>query len=228
MRPASLLAVVVSAILGAVCGVGGGLALDRHRDGSFSDPLALGIHLENQSCTDGTLVVVATGDSAPALATAVAQDPHLRYLDTRHSCATAWAEQGPTPRYAAFLGPFASRQEACATRMTAEHRGDFVTRLHDGDAKPVRCVCYEPASAMPVLRSGLEASVLDGIWVRAMQRVLTDLGYLAKGHMSSFYDQPTVAAVEQFQSESGLRANGVVGPATWAALVTRGCKLYAS
>jgi hypothetical protein len=228
VRPASLLAVAVSAVLGAALGVGSGLALDHHGNASFSDPLGVGIPMQDQSCTDGTLVVVATGDSAPPLAAAGAQFPHVRYLDIRASCATAWVEQGPTPRYAAYLGPYASRQEACGIRMTAEHRGDFVTRLHDGNAKPVRCVCYEPSSAMPLLRSGMDATVLDGIWVRAMQRVLTDLGFLAKGHLSSFYDQPTFSAIERFQSQSGLRANGVVGPATWGALVTQGCKLYAS
>jgi murein L,D-transpeptidase YcbB/YkuD len=61
-----------------------------------------------------------------------------------------------------------------------------------------------------------------------MQRVLTDLGFLAKGHLSSFYDAPTFSAIKRFQSQSGLLANGAVGPATWGALVTQGCKLYAS
>jgi hypothetical protein len=228
VRPAPLLAVAVSAVLGVALGVGSGLALDRGSDGSFSDPLALGIHLENQGCSGGTLLVVATGDSAPSLAPAVAEYPHLRYLDTRASCATAWAEQGPVPHFAAFLGPYPSREQACSLRMTAAHRGDFVTRLHDGNAKPVRCVCYEPSSAQPLLRPGMHATVLEGIWIRAMQRTLSDLGFLAKGHLTSFYDPVTVAAVRQFQRARGLPSTGVLAAPTWQALVTQGCRLYES
>jgi hypothetical protein len=228
VRPAPLLAVAVSAVLGIALGVGAGLTLDHHGPDSPADPLSLGISLRNQSCSDDTLLVVATGDSAPPLAAAVAEDPHLSYLDTSRSCATAWTEHGPAPRYIAYLGPYASREQACSLRMTAVHRGDFVTRLHDGNTTPVRCVCYVAYTAMPVLTPGMHATVLDGIWIRAMQRVISDLGFLAKGHLTSFYDPATVAAVKRLQHAQGLRVTGIFDSTTWHALITKGCRLYES
>jgi hypothetical protein len=228
VRPAPLLAVAVSAVLGAVLGVGSGVALDHGGRDSTSDPLSLGISLQNQSCTGNTLLVVATGNSAPPLAPAVTQNPDLRYLDTGESCGTAWMDYGRAPHYAAYLGPYTTRDEACAIRMTAAYKGSFVTRLHDGDTEPVRCVCYQPYTAMPVLRTRPDSSVVDGIWTRAMQRVLTDLGFLAKGHLTGFYDVATVDAVKQFQHDHGLNFTGVVDSKTWQALVKFGCELYTS
>jgi hypothetical protein len=223
-----MLAVAVSAVLGVLLGIGSGIWLDRGGNGSFADPLSLGIHEQNQSCTGDTLVVVATGAGAPQLAPAVTQNRDLRYLDTSESCPTAWMEHGPAPRYAAYLGPYTSREDACALRMTAAHKGSFVTRLHDGNAEPVRCVCYQPYTTMPVLRPGMTASVEEGIWIRAMQRVLTDLHYVAKGHLTGFYDVATVDAVKQFQQDHGLSFTGVVKSTTWQSLVTYGCALYTS
>jgi Putative peptidoglycan binding domain len=228
VRPAPLLAVAVSAVLGAVLGVGSGIALDHGGPTAPSDPLSLGISLQNQSCTDATLLVVATGSGGPQLAPAVAQNPDLRYLDTRKSCETAWMELGRAPHYAAYLGPYTTRDEACALRMTADYKGSFVTRLHDGNTEPVRCVCYQPPSAMPMLRPGMTANVVEGIWTRAMQRVLTDLHYLPKGHLTAFYDVATVDAVKQFQQDHGITFTGVVNATTWQALVKFGCELYTS
>jgi len=227
VRPASLLAVAVSALLGTVCGVVGGVVTDR--GGSTGpDPLGLGISLVNAGCTGDSLLVVASGDTAGQLASAVAEYPHLRYLDTGESCATAWNEYGPDPRYVAYLGPYRSTGEACALRMSVTHRGDFVTRLHDGNQDPVRCLCYQAYSSLPVLRQSMEQSTLDGIEIRALQRVLTDLGYLPAGHLTSLYDPATVRAVQKFQQGHGLAFNGVVDATTWSSILTKGCRLYTS
>lgn len=227
MRPTSLLAVAVSALLGAVCGVGGAVLTDRGGS-TGADPLGLGISLVDATCSGDSLLVVASGDRAGELAAAVAEYPHAHYLDTRQSCATAWEEYGPAPRYVAYLGPYQSAGEACSLRMTATHRGDFVTRLHDGNQDPVRCLCYQAYSTLPVLRPGMEQSTLDGIEIRALQRLLTDLGYLPDGHFTSLYDPATVAAVKQFQQEHGLAFNGVVDVTSWNAVITKGCRLYTS
>lgn len=229
MRPTSLLAVAVSAVVGVGCGVGGGLLTDIGGKG-HQDPLAIGVPLVNRSCNGESLLVVAIGNAAPPLAAAVAEDPHLSYLDTSQSCHTAWTQHGATERYAAYLGPFASPAQACSLRMTEAHRGDFVTRLHDGNQDPVSCVCYRAYSAMPILRPGMDVGIVDGIWIRALQRVLTDLGYLAGGHVSGFYDLATIDAVKQFKHQEGipLPFNGVVESATWHALVSKGCRLYDS
>jgi hypothetical protein len=227
VRPAPVLAVAASALIGVACGIGGGLLTDS--GGSpHEDPLALGISLVNRSCTGDSLLVVASGNTSSQLASAAAEYPQASYLDTRASCSTAWNEYGPDPRYVAYLGPFPSTTDACSQRMTAQHRGDFVTRLHAGNQEPVRCLCYQAYSSLPTLRIGMDPTTLAGIETRGMQRVLTDLGYLTPGHMTGFYDRPTVDAVKRFQQDHGLPFNGVVNTTTWKVLITKGCLLYSS
>lgn len=227
MRPAALLAVAVSALLGVVCGVGGGLLLSHHD--SFQDPLGLGVPLRNQPCNGQTLLLVGWG-SQPALATGIQENPaHAHYLDTRQSCDTAWARNGhASPHYVAYVGPFSTRQAACALRVTGTYRGDLVTHLTDGNADTVECACYLPYSSMPLLRTGMVPSVSDGIWIRSLQKILADLGYGSADHVNGFYDTATVAAVRRFQVDQGLDANGVVNTSTWQSLGTQGCKLYQS
>ena len=105
MPRARLLAVATSALLGIVAGVATGVLLDRTDAGS--DPLGLGVPQVNQPCTGKTLLVVARGDGADQLGSAVATEGQgVRYLDTQASCNTAWDDPGVTSRR--LRGPIAS------------------------------------------------------------------------------------------------------------------------
>ncbi|MFO8038259.1 MAG: peptidoglycan-binding protein [Sodalinema sp.] len=71
-----------------------------------------------------------------------------------------------------------------------------------------------PASRnLPVLSSGDEGSA-----VVELQLLLQDLG-IYQGEIDGIYQSSTIAAVERFQSRSGLSVDGVVGPMTWNALL---------
>lgn len=229
MRPRTLTALLASAVLGVVCGVGGGLYAAAH-DSSYVDPLGLGVAMVDQACSGDPLLVVATGDSSAALAGAVAEAPDsTRYLDITRSCDTVWVNDHDQPRYAAYLGPFPDARRACGVRMTAAHRGDLVTRLQAGDATAVECVCYLPYTAMPVLRPGMEATAVDGIYIRSLQNLLLALGETVVSHSRGSYDAQTVEQVRRVQDEQlRLPATGIVDAATWHALQTQACALYTS
>jgi len=64
----------------------------------------------------------------------------------------------------------------------------------------------------PVLRKGDR-----GAWVLDLQDQLVGLGYTL-GQKDSAFGPRTLAAVNEFQSENGLVADGIVGDRTWAAL----------
>ena len=53
--------------------------------------------------------------------------------------------------------------------------------------------------------------------VRALQRMLIDLGYL-KGEADGIFGNQTEKAVRRFQWKNGLKADGVAGPKTLAKL----------
>jgi peptidoglycan hydrolase-like protein with peptidoglycan-binding domain len=57
----------------------------------------------------------------------------------------------------------------------------------------------------------------SGDQVAELQRRLTDLGYY-KGEASGTFDRPTEAAVQSFQHDNGLLADGIVGASTEVAL----------
>lgn len=229
MRPAPLLVVACSALVGIACGIGAGLLMGDTT--TYADPLALGVPLHNRACTDESLVVLAWGDKRAPLAAGVQEDPgHASYLATSQSCKTAWTRNGHgTPRYVAYVGPFGTGADACRVGMTAQYKGDLVTGLRSGNTNPVECTCYLPAASMPQLRSGMTVSVVDGMWIRSLQRILSDLGYLPRDRITGYYDQSTIDAVKQFQSvRGGIKPNGVVGSDTWGSLITKGCRLYDS
>jgi peptidoglycan hydrolase-like protein with peptidoglycan-binding domain len=220
--------VATSALLGIVAGVVGGLVVDR--SAATHDPLGLGVAQVDQPCTGKTLLVVARGDAAAQLGATIATEGHgVRYLDTRASCDTAWTDPGHTPpRYAAYLGPYDSPAKACPLRMTVAHRGSFVTRLESGTTDPVQCLCYVSFSTMPLLRAGQDISDSTGIYVRAMQRMLTDLGLNPPTHQNGLYDLRTVNQIRQFQHDSAIPVTGATDTQTWQVLVRRGCRLHNS
>ena len=64
----------------------------------------------------------------------------------------------------------------------------------------------------PILRRGSR-----GDNVRELQRQLTDLGYSC-GVADGVFGAKTETAVKDFQRDHGLKADGIVGPLTWAAI----------
>ena len=56
-----------------------------------------------------------------------------------------------------------------------------------------------------------------GNTVRAVQALLNGLGYNA-GTADGLFGDNTAGAVKRFQTASGIAADGIVGPDTWAAL----------
>ena len=54
--------------------------------------------------------------------------------------------------------------------------------------------------------------------VRALQRTLVEMKILDFTHIDGHFGAATKTAVESFQSSEGLSVDGIVGPATWAAL----------
>jgi hypothetical protein len=225
-RSTRVLAVAASAVLGLVGGAVGATVFDHKPAGP--DPLALGISLVNQQCTGESLLVTSTGLSPTLLSSAVAEDPdHTRYLQIDRSCPTTWRESGaPARGYATYLGPYSSPGEACRIRMTAAHRGDPVARLVNGSSQPVQCLCYLDFATMPQLRPGMEVGALDGIYVFALQRLLTTMGLNPPDHDNGLYDELTQTQIKAFQRSIPLPQNGVVDHSIWHSLLQRGCRDY--
>lgn len=228
VRPTHLLAVLLSALLGAGLGVAGALAAGGSH--SAEDPLGLGIPLVNQGCSGESVIVIASGSQDFAFSDVLAAEPgSARYLATDRSCPTAWSQNGRKAEpYAAYQGPYSSLAEACAERMTVAHRGDFVTVLRPGDTQPVQCLCKLSYRSNPVLRPGAEESTLKAMYIYALQDLLAHLGRLPADHRTGHYDQQTIDAVKQYQHDTAVPANGVVNPPTWHSIVTRACKRYPS
>ena len=230
MRTASLLAVAVSAVLGVALGIGGGLALDGGQHSAdhqpFADPLSLDVPLVNQPCTGAFVLAIGKGEGGTALAPGLAANPQAHYLDTRKSCAITWRVDGkPTPRWVAYLGPYASGAHACTVRMTAEHKGTSVSRLQRSTASPIRCLCYLDYKTMPTLRTGMTPSIVDGMWIFALQNLLIDMGRADQSSATGVYGLATAAQVRRIQQERNLPVTGVVDADTWLALQDH-CKIY--
>lgn len=67
----------------------------------------------------------------------------------------------------------------------------------------------------PVLQEGA-----SGARVRQLQQMLTERGYDTRG-IDGRFGPNTTEAVKRFQSDHGLDPDGIVGPLTWAALMSQ-------
>lgn len=72
--------------------------------------------------------------------------------------------------------------------------------------------CYTPETAPRLRRNS------QGLMVRHWQDFLRQMGHF-QGPSTGFYGPLTEAAVKRFQQAMGLRADGIVGPATWRAFL---------
>lgn len=89
----------------------------------------------------------------------------------------------------------------------------FWNRLSDAPAEPQDNATASVTVSLPVLKRGAKNAS-----VRSLQALLTGLGYDPRGVDGSF-GPGCQAAVQRYQQEHGLTADGSVGPATWRALL---------
>ena len=235
------IALLVSALVGVTAGVVVGLTTgspgDSHADNPGpsatstprpGDPLQLGVPLENLDCIGKKILVVGWGETSGRLASAVARNPvgEVKYLETAKSCNTLYGpEDQPPPKYVVYLGPFDSSSEPCQLRMSVDHQGDAVTSLKPGQKTHVPCLCVLRPDDMPELSIGLKPSTRDGIYIRALQQMLLDIGYITASHVTGHFDKQTENAVVKLQKLNALTPDkyGVVERLTWAQIIDRGC-----
>jgi hypothetical protein len=240
---------VVAPLMAAVLGIAGGvvtaLVVPTDSEGGRqpesngggeslpSDPLNLGIHLENQGCSGASLLVVGYGDTFAPLSSAVANSGKegLRYLRTADSCDTLLGpEAQPAPAYVVYLGPYDSRREPCEIRMSGEDSESFVARLREGNQSLVKCPCELPSSAAPHLFLDMDPNASERLWIRGLQNMLHDddpEGF-PRTAITGDYDQPTADRVAAFQDRAPatVTVRGEVDETTWRILTGRLCRQY--
>jgi hypothetical protein len=232
---------VVAPLLAAVLGLGGGVVTalavgdggDEPAASSYNDPLHLGIPLVDQDCSGESLLVVGYGDSGAPLGSAVANhaDERLRYLRSEDSCPTLLGpENKPAPAYVVYRGPYDTRSEPCAVRMSGDYDGGFVTVLKAGNTTLVKCVCELPYEDAPVLRVGMAADQRAVVWTRAVQGMLNDYDRerFPRSAITGRYDETTADRVTEVFAEAPgvLTTPGVLDEAGWRVVVSRICRIY--
>ena len=220
---------VVAGLVGILGGLLAAYVVPRASQESAADPLDLGVPLANLDCSGESIMVVGCGSTRAPLAAAVADNPNgdVRYLRTDDSCPTRYAP--PTrevPDFVVYLGPYDDLGEACCRRLTVEHKGDNLTRLHAGNEIYVKCICELPTDDFPELSVGMVATVGDGIWIRGVQGLLVDIDRLPDDGVTGTYDEQTAAVIRRIQANGAVPADGVVDAVTWRLLRDRACGTY--
>jgi hypothetical protein len=222
-RLARIVAVAASAVLGIAGGVGAAALMDDGQSGP--DPLHLGVSMVDQSCTDEFLVVTAVDTTESGVGTGITSHrDHAHYLKIDRSCPTAWRPRGTlTDGYAAYLGPYDNRFEACAERVKL--RGAFVTHLRSGNEEAVQCLCVLDRASLPELSPGQVVDPLDGVYVRYLEDLLTSMHLLRLDHhFDGHIDPLMVKAIKQVQADAALPQDGVVDGLTWGSVIKQGCQ----
>jgi hypothetical protein len=236
------IALLVSALVGVTAGVVVGFTTgspenadaDRGSDPSASstprpgDPMHLNIPLQNLDCTTDKILVVGYGETSGALESAVManSDSDAKYLETANSCNTLYGpENQPPPKYVVYLGPFDSTSEPCGLRMSVDHKGDAVTSLKPGQRTHVPCLCVLRPADFPVLSIGMRPSTREGIYIRALQQMLLDIGLITASHVTGHFDAQTEKVIVRLQKLNALSPSkyGVVERLTWNQIIDRGC-----
>ncbi len=213
-------------------------------DGDATDPLGLGISMENLDCTSQSILVLKTGAGFPALQPAVAnnRDLELKYLRTDQSCDTLWVPPDEEhAEYVAYLGPFDSPGKPCKMRLTARHKRTMVLRLIEDVPMYVKCMCVRPYSDFPELSVDSEQDAESSVYVWQLQNALArrdesrrqegeddepDGGWFKWHEATSVMDERTDERVRALQAEVGLAPTGLVDTETWHAVVDLACKHF--
>ena len=243
------IALVISALVGIAAGVvlgfstgssnpgsaepgGPGSSPSSSTSGSPNDPLGINAPLVNLKCTTENILVVGWGSTRGALTNAVEYNRDaeggVKYLEVAKSCNTLYgAERQAPPKYAVYLGPFDTTSEPCGLRMSIDHARDVVTSLKPGVKIHVQCLCAVDPAAMPKLNVCMAADTRDGIYIRALQRLLVDMGY-KPGPITGEYNPRTAAVIKRLQQVNAIDPSlyGTVEAQTWRLLRDRGCLNY--
>jgi hypothetical protein len=234
----ALVGIAAGVIVGVSTGTGGPGSADPggqtgspSASASATDPLGLGIPLQNLTCTTEKILVVGYGDRADGeLYNAASSNEGAKYLETAKSCNTLYgdADQPVAPTYVVYLGPFDTIKDPCAQQMTPTHARDAVTNLKPGIKIHVECLCVLEPAALPRLKFGMDATAKDGVYIRAMQQQLADIEYLGPKHVTGVYDQKTSNVVDKLKGVNAIPANvpGLVDKQTWLMLRDRVCQNY--
>ena len=238
------IALLASAFVGVTAGIvlgfttgtpGGADANQNPSDGPTSgtpdDPLGAGVPLVNLECNPNqTIPVVGFGETRGFLDNAKSAngDGQLKYLETAKSCSTLYGAEGKfPPSYAAYLGPFEDPSEPCALRMSVDHPRDAVSTLRAGTRSHVQCLCVLELNEdnFPPLAVGMKATTREGIYVRALQRLLIEIDPESKIDVNGHYGPPASTAIRDLQVLNALDTDppGSVDLQTWRAVRDRGC-----
>ncbi len=235
------IALLVSALVGVTAGVVVGFTTGTPRDASAdnpdpgstsssspTDPLNLRVPFENLDCIGKKILVVGYGETSGILESAVARNAgnDAKYLETAKSCNTLYGpENQPPPKYVVYLGPFDSTSEPCQLRMSVDHKGDAVTSLKPGQKTHVPCLCVLEPATFPELSLGMHPSTRDGIYIRALQQMLLDIGLITASHVTGHFDGETERVIKQQQKLNALTPAkyGTVEKLTWNQIIDRGC-----
>ncbi len=198
--------------------------------GNPDDPLGLDVPLQNLPCNGETILVVGWADTrSPMLAATSANPDGVKYLETAKSCPTLYgAERRPAPKYAAYLGPFDNIAEPCSLRLNVDHQNDLVTALNAGVNMHVQCLCVLEPRDFPNLAVGMVADARDGIYIRALQRLLVDINQNPTHHVNGRYDETTRNLIIPLQRLHAIRVHprGLVETSTWEMLRDLACVNY--
>lgn len=234
----ALAAAAVAAVLGTAGGVLSAVSSERDPAPPTSsehpslthdqDPLRLGVEqVDLTECDGRTVLLLAWGESQPALQPSVLEHPDARYLDTTKSCDTAYPRvNGRVPRFMTYLPPFDTPTEACQVRMGEVLKGSFTTILTAGNTTTVICGCYIKADDLLVIGQDVKQTAASGMYVKLYQRMLMDAGLLPPGSDTGVFGDDTRAATFALQSDHGLNPTGNVNAQTWRLVQNQACPLY--
>ena len=182
------------------------------------------------ACNTGYLVQIASALSVSdlrvrtaALLSAHKVPARVAWTPLRGSCPIWNVSEGAV----LYSGPYASADDACDARLHSP--ADAFIKIID----PARhndffsCLCKPTYSSLPVLSKVGEKSS----WVGDLQRALHTHGYSIAGLDGTpgepdtwgVYTDQTRTAVQRYQTDQSLPADGTVGATTWQALQLSYC-----
>ena len=154
--------------------------------------MGLGVPRVDLPCDGKTYLLVGKGFGESALRPSLADWPQMKYANTRNSCDTAYPlVRGAEAKWVAYLPAFDKAAEGCVSRMSPEHKNDFLTRMQEGNTDSVPCPCEMQVSTLPVIGVDEELTTVSGMWIYQYQTMLSALYPELLSERSGYFDKAT-------------------------------------